>query len=370
MKVKKGCRGSDGVGSIGECGGIFFRGGLVTRGFHGAAGAPLAEAADGAAVTEEFFEGGVGGDDGHLAATFGLRDHPAALLQIADEFAHVGVGGADFEPHDRLEKDRLGLFDRLIEGVARCDPKGDLIATFFVDFAPQQFDFHSGEREAGDDATPLGTLDQFLQGDGAQVGWEGRFGGDAIDHLDRGRDVIELGDPNPHPSEELLRTHLTVALPFDLGGGRDRLAVIDPRLVKLDLQAEIAGQAVLDHFEVKFTHPAYQGLAELFVFGRAEGGVLPFDHFERFVELFAIGGAFGFDRHREDGLGELDARQFDRFAGVAEGIAGDRGPGADDATDVAGTDHVDLAIAIAFAGVDLPELRDVFFGIAVGASDA
>ena len=52
---------------------------------------------------------------------------------------------------------------------------------------------------------------------------------------------------------------------------------------------------------------------------------------------------------------------------VAERVAGDRVPQADDADDVAGLDRLDLLAAV---GLDAPELRDVFLLVLAGVEHA
>ena len=96
--------------------------------------------------------------------------------------------------------------------------------------------------------------------------------------------------------------------------------------------------------------------------------VLPLEHVERVLQLLPLGARFRLDGHRDDRLRELDRLEQDRLAGVADRVAGDRLPHADDADDVAGLDAVDLLFLL--GGVNVPELGDVFLDVLAGIEHA
>ena len=143
-------------------------------------------------------------------------------------------------------------------------------------------------------------------------------------------------DANRHLGKQRLAALLAVAGADDFGRVLDRFAIADPRLVDAHVQVEIAQQPVLDDFQVQLAHAADQRLAGFLVFLARKVGSCRFiisstsASFLRSVERLRL------DRHRDDRLGKLDRFQQDRMLRIAQRVAGDRVPQADDADDVAG----------------------------------
>jgi hypothetical protein len=109
---------------------------------------------------------------------------------------------------------------------------------------------------------------------------------------------------------------------------------------------------------MQFSHAADQGLPGLA--GRdLHGGILPLEHVQGLSQLIPLGGALGFDGHRDDCLGEGDRLQQHRLARRTQRIARDGVPQSDDRDDVPRLGLVDLHLA--FGGVDPPQLGNVFF---------
>ena len=82
---------------------------------------------------------------------------------------------------------------------------------------------------------------------------------------------------------------VAVALADDLDGVLDRLAVADLRLMDLDVEVEVAQQAMLDDFQVQLAHAADERLAGFLAFDGAERGILPLQHVQRVGQLLALG---------------------------------------------------------------------------------
>ena len=125
-------------------------------------------------------------------------------------------------------------------------------------------------------------------------------------------------------------------------GDRDRLGnrfpVTNARLVDFDVEVEVAEQSILDDLQMQFAHSGNQRLPGFFVILGFESWILPFEHFQRFVELFPFGGRIWFDRHLDNRLRKLDGFQQNRRFGIAERVAGDGIARADHAHDIAGAD--------------------------------
>ena len=75
--------------------------------------------------------------------------------------------------------------------------------------------------------------------------------------------TVEGFHANGQFSKQLLPGDLAVTDASNFDRTLDRFAIADLRLVKLDLQVEVAQQAVHDHFQVQFAHPGNDRLARL-----------------------------------------------------------------------------------------------------------
>ncbi len=106
--------------------------------------------------------------------------------------------------------------------------------------------------------------------------------------------------------------------------------------------------------------PADERLARLAVLD-LQRRILALEHVERVLQLLPFGARFRFDCHRDDRLGKLDRFQQDRRASVADRVAGDRLPHANDADDIARFDAFDLLFLLRC--VDMPKLSDVFLEV-------
>src|SRR6187401_3200620 len=111
---------------------------------------------------------------------------------------------------------------------------------------------------------------------------------------------------------------------------------------------------------MQFPHAADEGLP-CFATDDVERGVLPLQHVERVVELLPLGAILRLDRHRNDRLGELDGLEQNWLTSVANRVAGNRLPQADDANDIPAAGLLDLLLL--FGGMNVPKLSNVFLDI-------
>ncbi len=163
---------------------------------------------------------------------------------------------------------------------------------------------------------------------------------------------------------------LTIAFSRDARGTLDRFAIVYPRLVELYIEIEVASQAMLDHIEMEFSHPADQRLTRLFILDRFKGRVLSLKHLQDFGQLLAFHGVFRLDGHGKHRLRKLDGWQLNHIASIAERVAGDSITRADGTGDITALQRFDLALAFLLGCMDLPKLRDVLFLIAIGDVDS
>ena len=155
------------------------------------------------------------------------------------------------------------------------------VVGLLVPLAAEDGDFELHQRIAGDPAAPFAEGLELFERRGQilrrqAVGRHGREQHDGNLALRRGLHA------NAKLGEELLAGDQPVAFADDFDGVVDRLAVADLRLVELDVQIEIAQQAILDDLQVQLAHAADQRLAR-FAALHVQRGVLPLEHVQRVV---------------------------------------------------------------------------------------
>ena len=79
-------------------------------------------------------------DHGDSAPRVGSGDYGAALLQVADDVAHVLLRGGHLDPHNGLQQHNAGLAEGFGEGVAGGHADGHFAGIGFLDFPAQQGD--------------------------------------------------------------------------------------------------------------------------------------------------------------------------------------------------------------------------------------
>ena len=64
-----------------------------------------------------------------------------------------------------------------------------------------------------------------------------------------------------------------MALPGDFDGTLDSLAIANPRPMNFDVQIEVSQESMLNHLQMKLSHPANERLPRLLTFNRRECGI-------------------------------------------------------------------------------------------------
>ncbi|GAV32354.1 hypothetical 66.3 kDa protein in hag2 5'region [Coriobacteriaceae bacterium EMTCatB1] len=290
-------------------------------------------------VTEHVGERDARAHDLRVAAALHALDVTAAARQVAHDVAHELLGRVDLHGHDRLEKDRARLLQRLFDRHRTGHFEGHLRRVDLVVRAVHQLDFDVDHRVASEHAGGHGLLDALVHGrdvlfgDHAahnlvleHVALAGRLGRDVDDHVA----VLAATAGLPHE------------LAFDV---RDRLAgrltVRDLRLADVRLDLELAHQAVDDDLQVQLAHAGDDRLTGLLVGAHPEGRVLLSKLGERLRELVLLRLRLRFDGDVDDGVREHHRFQQQRRVLSAQRVAS-RGvlepDGRDDVTRVHGVD--------------------------------
>src|SRR3954469_12259000 len=125
---------------------------------HRVARPSLGAAAQVTHVAEHLRQRHQGPDDAGAGALVHRLDGPAAGVQVADDVAHVLLGGDDLDGHERLEQGRAGLAGGLLEGDRAGDLEGHLRRVDLVVLTVQQRRLDDDHRVTGEDAVLHGVL--------------------------------------------------------------------------------------------------------------------------------------------------------------------------------------------------------------------
>ena len=151
---------------------------------------------------------------------------------------------------------------------------------------------------------------------------------------------------------------------FRLGLAHDRFLIRDLGAADVRFHAEFALHAVDQHFEMQLSHAGDDGLTRIGIARHTERRIFFGKAMERRAHLFLVGLRLRLDTNADNGLGEGDLFQDDRFIRIAKRIAGRRILKAHDRRDLAGidlfhffaivrmhTDNTADALLIVFAGI-------------------
>ncbi|OBQ37119.1 MAG: hypothetical protein AN484_25225, partial [Aphanizomenon flos-aquae WA102] len=317
---------------------------LVIGGLHGVGGAALGQGADVRGVTEHFGERDAGFDIAEAVLGFHALDLAAAAVKVTHDVALVFFRGDDFDLHDGLEEDRLGVLHGFLEGEDAGHLKGHFVRVYFVEGTEDDAGLEVDHRVTGDGAVVGGFedafgggLDEFL-GDDAADDLVDDFLTLLTDHAGGRRVGFEL---DLDVAILAAATRLADELTHAFGGEVDGFAVGNLGLAGLGLDLELALEAVDDDFEVKLTHAGDEGLARLRVGGDAEGRIFLGEALQADGETLLVTLGVGLDGHRDDGLGEGGLLE-DQVVLGGEGVAGGDVLRADDRADVTGIGDVDF----------------------------
>ena len=258
----------------------------------------------------------------HLVAVAGgihAHDAAPALVQIADDVAHVAVGHSDLQLAHRLQQDRVGLRQGGLVGQLRRGLKGDFGGVHRMVGAVVQhgLQVHHGIARQG---TVGAGLPQALLHRREEV-----LGHAAAEDL-LGEDhvvLLRLGfKPDPHVAELAAAAGLLLVAALLLDSLADLLPIGHPHGLQIRLHIEAALQLADQHIHLHVAGAVEHHLVGLGVVGDGEGGILLVHTGQALGDLVLLAPGLGHDGHGIAGLCEGQFLQGDDLPGVAQGIAG------------------------------------------------
>ena len=130
---------------------------------------------------------------------------------------------------------------------------------------------------------------------------------DVVDELEVAAARQRL-DPDLAVAELAVAAGLLLVAAVRLGGGRDRLAVGNPRRLELDLDAEAPFQLRDGDLDMELALPGEQQLVGLRVAAVVDRRVFLFEPVHRAADLVLVAAALGLDRVGQHRLRETDRR--------------------------------------------------------------
>ena len=306
---------------------------------HGVAGTTLGHRPEVGGIPEHLGERDRAADDLRRPAGVHALDQPAPAVEVTDDVTHELLGHRHLDPHHRLENDRAGLGDRVLDRHGTGDLERHLRRVDLVVRPVDQRHPDIDHRHAGVDARVERLADAHVDRLDVLAGDRGAH--DLVHELVATtlRQGLDLDDG---VAVLALAAGLADEAPVALGGPADRLAVGDLRLADVRRHLELAHHAVHEDVEVQLAHAGDQRLARLLVRLDAEGGVLLGQALERDAQLVLVGLGLGLDRNLDHRLGERHRLQDHGVIRVRQRVAREGLLEADGGRDVARVHDVDL----------------------------
>jgi len=308
---------------------------LVALKVHGEGAAALRHGTKVGGILEHFALGNFGGYA--LGAVYLVHTHDAAaaLIDVADDVAHVLVGDGDFYVIDGLKEDGAGLIE-LLEREAGSGLERHFRGVNRVVGTVVQFRGQAYYREAGENAL-LDVVAKALFNGGDKVArYYAADNGIFEDELGIGGYVVRTELDND-VAELAVSAGLLLMASANVDLLADGLAIGDFGILKDALYAELGSKLLGGNFDVKFAKAAQKGLGGLNILGDGEGGVFFDQTVESGEDLVFFASLLGVDGHGDAGSRELDVGELDGLGSVAQGVAGgygtELGEGADVASD-------------------------------------
>src|SRR6187431_520069 len=282
-------------------------------------------------------------------------DLTATGVQVADDIAHVLLGGAHLDAHDGLEDHGVRLASGLLEAHRAGDLERHLGGVDVVRRTVEQDRLDAHHRVAREDSDVHRVLEPLVDR-GDVLARDAPTGDLVVELVDLVRAQVHRLD-RELDLRELTRSTglLLVRVVVTLDGLLDRLAVRDLGLADVRLDAEFALHAVDEDVEVKLAHALDHGLTGVGVLLDAERRVLLRELLDRETQLLLVGLGLGLDRDLDDRLGERHRLEHDLVLRIGQRVTRGGVLEADDGVDVTGGDRVDRVLLV---GVHLEDLPD------------
>src|SRR5690606_6495326 len=244
-------------------------------------------------------------------------DQTATTVQVTDHITHVFFRRLDFDLHDWLQQNWLGLHKAFFERHGTGDLKRHFRRVNIVVRTIKQRDLHIHHREACEHTVLELLLDTLI--DSRNVFLGNHTAHDFVDEP-----VTFAGLPRLHldPDVTVLTTTtgLTHELAFLLDFGTNGFAVSYLRLTNVRLYLELTLESVNDNVEVKLAHSRNNRLTRLFVRVNTERGVFLRQALQSQTHFLLVCLGLRLHRDRNNRLGEFHTLQNDWTLSGAQGV--------------------------------------------------
>ena len=305
---------------------------LVSFKAHGEGAAALRHGTKVGGILEHFALGNFGGYA--LGAVYLVHTHDAAaaLIDVADDVAHVLVGDGDFYVIDGLKEDGAGLIE-LLEREAGSGLERHFRGVNRVVGTVVQFRGQAYYREAGENAL-LDVVAKALFNGGDKVArYYAADNGIFEDELGIGGIVVGTELDN-NVTELAVSAGLLLMASAYVDLLADGLTVRNFGILKDALYAELGCKLLRGNFDVEFAETGEQGLGGLNILGDGEGRVFFDQTVESGEDLVFFAGLLGVYGHRDAGSREVDVSKLDGLGSIAQGVTGGYGAELGEGADV------------------------------------
>src|SRR5690606_31809958 len=202
-------------------------------------------------ISEHLTQWNLGGDDLAGRRVVGPLQETAAPAQVAHDITHVIFRGHHLDLHDRLQQDRIGLVETVLETHRTGDLEGHLVGVDFVVRTVNQTNLDVDHRVSCHRSTGHRFANALV--DRWYIFLRHRTADRLVDELVTGATIPRLDLENDMAVLALAArlTHKLAFLPDRLA---NRLAIGDLRLADVRFDIELATHAVDEDVEMQLTH--------------------------------------------------------------------------------------------------------------------
>src|ERR687893_2162534 len=282
--------------------------------------AALRLAPDGRRVTEHLGERDHRPDDLPAAARVHALDLAAPARKVAHDVAHELLRYDYLDVHDRLQQDRVGSLETLLDRHATRDLERHLRGVDVMVRAIHELDLDVHDREPGHDAVIERLLNALVHA-GYVLARDDATDDLVLELVSALVVVLDVDDRVPVLAATAGLPHETTLDVLDPPA--DRLSVRHLRLADVGVHSELAQQPVEDDLQVQLAHPGDDRLPRLLVAAHAEGRVLFGEALKRDGQLLLVGLGLRLDSLVYDRLRKYHLLEHDRLAfGSDQRVAG------------------------------------------------